>query len=153
MNEWFEPSSLFTLANLAVIACWLFVFAGVFASRARHIAMILGRLLVPVLLGLLYAWLLFLGSQDSEGSMRSLDGVQRLFDNDQLLLAGWIHYLIFDLFIGLWVLEDSLKWRLHWAGLLPILMLCLMIGPIGLMAYVLLRLLLARQGSETRVQG
>jgi hypothetical protein len=36
-----------------------------------------------------------------------LSAVAMLFSNPWLLLAGWTHYLAFDLFIGSWKLRDA----------------------------------------------
>jgi len=52
---------------------------------------------------------------------------------DELLLAGWVHYLAFDLFIGSWEVEDAAANGIpHWL-LLPCLFLTLMVGPVGLL--------------------
>lgn len=42
-----------------------------------------------------------------EGGYSSLDGVASLFANRWLLLAGWTHYLAFDLLVGVWEVHDS----------------------------------------------
>ena len=44
---------------------------------------------------------------DSGGGFGSLDAVSRLFQNPYLLLAGWIHYLAFDLKVGCWEWRDA----------------------------------------------
>jgi hypothetical protein len=62
-----------------------------------------------------------------------------LFQNKWLLLAGWIHYLAFDLFIGSWQVRDAAKQGIsHWL-VIPCLALTFMFGPIGLLLYFLLR--------------
>ena len=43
----------------------------------------------------------------SEGGFSSLAGVASLFANRWLLLAGWTHYLAFDLLVGEWEVRDS----------------------------------------------
>ena len=39
---------------------------------------------------------------DAQGGFGTLEGVAELLSNRWLLLAGWIHYLASDLFIGSW---------------------------------------------------
>jgi hypothetical protein len=73
----------------------------------------------------------FPGVSPAEGGFGTLAEVKALFSVDALLLAGWIHYLAFDLFIGAWIVRDSQTHDLrHWV-VIP----CLF----GLVIYVLLK--------------
>jgi uncharacterized membrane protein YraQ (UPF0718 family) len=63
-----------------------------------------------------------------------------LFQSPTAVLGGWIHYLVFDLFIGAWIVRDAKRLDInHWLTL-PMLLATLMVGPVGLMLYLLLRL-------------
>jgi hypothetical protein len=66
----------------------------------------------------------------------TLEAVSRFFDRPVLLLAGWIHYLILDLFVGSWEAEHSEKAGVPHAILLPCLFATMMIGPLGLLLYL-----------------
>ena len=80
-------------------------------------------------------------------SFGSLQGVMLLFQSPTAVLGGWIHYLIFDLFIGAWIVRDAKRRDInHWLTL-PILFATLMVGPVGLMLYLLLRF--AMKGTVT----
>jgi hypothetical protein len=69
----------------------------------------------------------------------TLYGVMIGFSAPQIVVAGWIHYLIFDLFIGAWESRDALRRGVpHWL-VVPCLLATLMVGPVGLLLYVLLR--------------
>ncbi len=62
-----------------------------------------------------------------------------LFSNRWVLLAGWIHYLCFDLFIGSWQVRDAAANNIsHWL-VIPCLFLTFMFGPVGLLLYFALR--------------
>ena len=64
--------------------------------------------------------------------------MQALFTDPDVALAGWIHYLAFDLFIGAWVLRDARRRGIaHWQVLLIVPFLFLL-GPAGLLAYLML---------------
>ena len=98
-------------------------------------------LIIPVILGVTYAYLMFSfsGSASEDGGFGSLAEVKALFGVDALLLAGWIHYLAFDLFVGAWIVRDAQKeWISHWL-VLPCLFFTLMAGPFGLLLYLALR--------------
>jgi hypothetical protein len=71
-----------------------------------------------------------------------------LFTEPALLLAGWVHYLAFDLFVGAWELRDAQQRGVPHAAVIPCLVVTFMLGPIGLLAYFGLR---AVAGKEQRV--
>ena len=100
---------------------------------------------VPLLLGPFYIWALFFGQPAAEGAgFGSLQGVMLLFQSPTAVLGGWIHYLVFDLFIGAWIVRDARRQGInHWLTT-PFLFATLMAGPAGLMLYLLLRLAMKR---------
>jgi hypothetical protein len=62
-----------------------------------------------------------------------------------VLLAGWIHYLAFDLFVGSWEVRDAQRVGIHHLFVVPCLVLTVLFGPIGLLLYLLLRAALRRR--------
>jgi hypothetical protein len=87
-----------------------------------------------------------------DGGFGSVAEVQALFAQPGALVAGWLHYLAFDLFVGAWIAERGAALGLpHWQ-LVPILLLTFMFGPAGLLAFVLLRAL-RRPASLTLASG
>lgn len=95
----------------------------------------------PIMLGLVYAYLMLSvqGEAPAEGGFGTLEEVKALFSIDALLLAGWIHYLAFDLFVGAWILRDSQEHQISHFLILPCLFFTLMAGPFGLLLYLGLR--------------
>jgi hypothetical protein len=61
-----------------------------------------------------------------------------LFTDHWLVLAGWVHYLAFDLFIGSWQVRDARRNRVPFLLVLPCLLLTFLFGPIGLLLYLFL---------------
>ena len=110
------------------------------AGRKRWASGLVSAVLIPLALGMVYSFLIPLHWGESRGSFSTLLGVAALFANRWLLLAGWIHYLAFDLFIGNWEVRDAMKHRIsHWT-VIPCLVLTLLFGPAGLLSYFALRL-------------
>lgn len=132
--------TLFALANPLPLPAWLMLLA---APRWRYTLPIVRLVLVP-LLALAYALLIATAFGGSDGNFNSLDGVRRLFTNPYNLLAGWIHYLAFDLFVGAWIVEDAIARDVPWWARAIPLPLTLMFGPAGLLLYLALRQLTAR---------
>ncbi|MBL8232160.1 MAG: DUF4281 domain-containing protein [Bryobacterales bacterium] len=125
--------SLFSLANLAVLPGWLLFAVAPRWRWSQRYAM----LITPLLLGPVYVWLI--ATNWGDGGFNSLSGVAQLFSNRGLLLAGWIHYLIFDLFTGSWETRDATANRIpHWA-VAPCLLFTFLLGPAGLLLYLLIR--------------
>lgn len=125
----------FRLFNFGVLFFWALL---VLAPRARVTALLVHAPVVPVLFGAAYAVLLF-GGGGSEGDMTSLKGVVALFANPRVAFAGWVHYLIFDLFVGAWEARDAQRRGIPHLALVPCLVATLLFGPLGLLAYLALR--------------
>jgi hypothetical protein len=75
----------------------------------------------------------------SDGGFSSLSSVSRLFENPWALLAGWTHYLAFDLFIGGWEVRDAQRRGVRHLFMVPVLVLTFLLGPGGLLLYLLIR--------------
>jgi len=131
-----KPESLFQICNTAAPVCWLLMIVAPRWSWTRKL--ILSGML-PLLFGLVYLGIIATTFGSAEGDFGSLAGVSKLFENPYALTAGWIHYLAFDMFIGAWELNDSHKHGIsHWL-MIPCLFFTFMFGPIGLIAYFLVR--------------
>ena len=68
-----------------------------------------------------------------------------MFQSHGVLVAGWIHYLAFDLFIGAWEVRDAQANRVPHLLVVPCLLLTFMLGPAGLLLYLVLRAALRRR--------
>ncbi len=130
------PEALFLVATRAVLPGWLLL---VFAPRWRWTARLISGVLLPGLLGLLYLWLIVAHWGFAEGGFDSLAEVGALFADPWLLLAGWVHYLVFDLFVGAWEVRDAQREGIHHLLVVPCLLLTFLFGPIGLVGYLGLR--------------
>ncbi|MFL6414977.1 MAG: ABA4-like family protein [Bryobacteraceae bacterium] len=136
------PEMLFGICNQFALLGWLVL---IVAGRKRWASSLVTGVWVPLVLGLVYAVLIPLHWGESEGSLRTLAGVAGLFAHRWLLLAGWIHYLAFDLFVGSWEVRDARRNRIsHWA-VIPCLVLTFLFGPVGLLSYFGLRIAMRRK--------
>jgi hypothetical protein len=140
-----DPERLFSIASNVALPGWLLL---ALLPRWRWSARLIAPVIIPGALAILYAGLIFTGVRTSGGDMsafNSLAGVKGLFAQDNILLAGWIHYLAFDLFVGSWEVRDAQRVGIpHWL-VVPCLFFTLMLGPVGWFAYILLRGLWRRQ--------
>jgi hypothetical protein len=132
------PDSCFSLFNLLALVGWILLAAGVVFRLAWLADAVAGRL-IPFVLGVLYVVLIVKFWATAEGGFSSLQGVKSLFQSDWLLLAGWVHYLAFDLFVGAWIARTAVESRLSRLVLVPILPLTFLFGPAGFVAFELTR--------------
>lgn len=130
------PETLFGLCNEVALLGWFLL---IIAGRRPWASSLVTAVFVPVALALVYSILIPLHWHESAGNFSTLSGVAALFTNRWLLLAGWVHYLAFDLFIGNWEVRDAMANRIpHWA-VIPCLVLTFLFGPMGLLSYLALR--------------
>ena len=129
--------TLFKAANYSVVPFWLLL---VLAPRWRWTHRLVHGPVVLLLLTPIYAYMLFgYGTNPEEMNFRTLYGLMVGFSVPHLVMAGWIHYLVFDLFVGAWEVRDAVRRDVpHWL-VVPCLMLTLMLGPIGLLLYIIVR--------------
>lgn len=126
---------LFSILNLITMAAWLPL---VFLPRRRWATTLL-PVVVPSLLGVIYVGLVAATLPRSSGGFSSLAGVHALFDEPWALLAGWTHYLAFDLFIGGWEVRDAQRRGINHLLIVPALVLTFLFGPAGLLLYLAIR--------------
>ncbi len=137
-----SPEQLFSLCTTLALPGWLLL---VFLPRWRWSARLVAPVVIPAALGCVYAFLIATHFGKSEGDFNSLAGVGRLFQNPYNLLAGWIHYLAFDLFVGAWEVRDAQRAGLHHLLVVPCLFLTFFFGPAGLLLYLALRFAAGRR--------
>ena len=137
-----SPEQLFSLCGVLVLPGWLLL---VFLPRWKWTARLVCPVIIPLLLALLYLWLVATTLGRTPGDFNSLAGVGQLFQNPWALLAGWVHYLAFDLFVGSWEVRDAQRVGVHHLLVVPCLVLTFMLGPVGLLLYFALRAGLRRK--------
>ena len=126
---------LFHVAGNVVLPCWLLL---LLAPRWRWTQR-LCTFIVPLLMAALYGWLFVAHKQPPGSGFGSLEQVGLLFTSPYALLAGWIHYLAFDLFTGAWETRDGLRLGISRWLLLPCQILTFLFGPLGLALYLLIK--------------
>ena len=137
-----KAEQIFSIANMIALLSWV-----VLAVAPRWVVtrtVILSGA-IPLLLSIAYLILIVLFFGAAEGGFGSLADVMKLFTNQWATLAGWIHYLAFDLFVGAWEVKDAqMRGISHWF-VIPCLVLTFLFGPIGFLLYSILRFFLSKE--------
>ena len=126
---------LFSILNLVTMAAWLPL---LFLPRLRWTSTVV-PVVVPALLAVVYMVLIAMSLPQSDGGFSSLTAVATLFADRRALLAGWVHYLAFDLFIGGWEVRDAQARGVPHLLVVPALLLTFLLGPVGLLLYLGIR--------------
>jgi len=124
-----SPDGLFQIANQTALVGWV---ALALSPLAPRLLVVLGGVVLPLLLSAGYTAIVLAHWSSGQGGFDSLRSVEQLFQNRWLLLAGWVHYLAFDLLLGAWGMA-------HWM-VLPCLLATLMFGPAGYLLFQCLRI-------------
>ncbi|VXC87233.1 ABA4-like family protein [Sphingomonas sp. AX6] len=134
----------FSIANLATLCGWALLIATVFSERLRAPGWAIAGRWLPAAFAVTYLALiatsLWGGDGDGGGGFDSLGSVRALFGDDRALMAGWLHYLAFDLFVGRWIAERGVARGRSPVLLIPAMLLTFLLGPVGLLAALLLGL-------------
>ena len=135
---------LFSLANPAALLGWIILGVGIVWNKPFLRDEIAGRVW-PLGLSVLYTILIGAFFFKAEGGFDTLANVQKLFTFPWAALAGWVHYLAFDLFIGAVISRDIMKLGISRLFLIVLLPLTFMFGPIGYLGFVIVRTALAKK--------
>lgn len=138
-----SPDAVFQLCNTIALIGWLILLiASPFWKNVDQL--LIG--VVITLFAVVYAWLIFQSFNPADvEKFSTLDGIMQLFTNKTAVTAGWVHYLAFDLMTGIWIKKNAMLHGIsHWL-LIPCLLFTFMLGPVGLLLYLLIRLLITKE--------
>ena len=137
--------AIFGYANLYAMLCWTVL---AFAPKREQIVPYLFYASCGVLAST-YAVLIvslmagFINDGGARGGpsadFTTLAGIMAIFDTPGGASIGWIHYLAFDLFVGIWAARNADRRGINRIIQVPILFFILMAGPLGLVLYLILR--------------
>ena len=142
------PDQMYLALNYGVMPFWALI---ILLPMLKITDTLVHSVFAPIVLGVTYAWLLanvmsgVIPMPDGAG-FASLDALMKTFSVKEAVVAGWAHYIVFDLFVGAWIARDAQRVGLNQFVVALPLLLTFVVGPIGLLAYLMLRGLTGRGG-------
>ena len=136
--------TFFKYLNLFPMPLWL---AMIFApnhsltNRMARSSSIFGVMAVHYLLALLNAV-----RNGSTMNLTTLEGISKGLGTKEGALAGWAHFLALDLFTGAWIYRQCQRLDAPTWVRIPALFFTLMMGPFGLLLFLLWRGIGAQRG-------
>jgi hypothetical protein len=145
-----DPNLVFEICRWLARIAWLLLLVSLFMAGTRRRIWPVTQFLVPALISLAYVLLVVdgFGYVDIPDSFESLEGIAALYGHTGPLAASWLHFLALDLFAGTWMVRDGLRLRIPTPLVIVCLVFTYLLGPSGLLLYILLRFGL--RGREAR---
>jgi len=131
-----SPEQIFSIANVAAVCGWLLL---IVLPGRKWVSHLVAGAAIPAAFAALYTIVIAVHFFGSAGGFSSLPDVALLFSNPWLLLAGWIHYLAFDLLVGGWEVRDARERGISHLFVVPCLILTFLFGPAGWLLYLCVR--------------
>ena len=155
LKDFFTLEMIYHFTNIGVIPMWVLL---AFLPGWSGTKVLINSILVPLILGLTYFYVLYIYINTSEGIFSNIldkgkifelymgiDQLKKIFSDKNVLLLFWIHFLTANLILGAWIATDAAKNKaLQFIVLVP-LVLTYFAGPLGLGVYLILRLLAAQK--------
>ncbi|MEO0527430.1 MAG: ABA4-like family protein [Bacteroidota bacterium] len=131
------PAEVFSLANLTAMPMWVLM---ILFPNWKVTRFLIDFKIIPLLLAIVYAIYIFLAIRTGGGmDFGSLGSVMALFTEENAVLAGWVHYLAFDLLVGMWMLNQNKTLGIHQLLMAPCLFATFMFGPIGFLLFIIIK--------------
>ena len=137
--------TIFSLSNFLVIPFW---FLMIFLPGWTWTGRVVGSVWVVAPAAALYLVLVLpdIAGVLAEVSNPDLPAIAASLGTDAGATVGWVHFLAFDLFVGRWAYLDARARQISPWLMAPVLFFIFMLGPIGFLLYLLLRLVYRRPG-------
>ena len=131
------PAQVFSIANMITMPMWILL---ILLPKWKVTRSLIDFKVIPLVLAVIYAIYIFISLQDGGGmDFGSLDSVMALFTKENAVLAGWVHYLAFDLLVGMWMIDQNKELGIHQFLMAPCLLGTFMLGPVGFLLFMILR--------------
>lgn len=132
-----DYASLFSMGNTLAMLGWALL---ILAPKRWNWILFVTGILIPAGLGLVYGGLMMVNFAGAEGAgYGSLAQVRAFMNYDPTLLAGWLHYLGFDLIVGTWIAREADKVGIVRIVQIPMLLATFLFGPVGFVMFIVTR--------------
>lgn len=129
---------LFKIVNTIVLPMWLML---IIIPNHKITKKLITIPVIPLLLAGTYLFIVIPGlAAANPDDFTTLKGLKKLFQTDEAVLAGWIHYLAFDLAVGMWLVFQNRSVNISNWLMIPVLLFTFMIGPAGFLLFYIMKL-------------
>lgn len=131
-----NANTVFAGVNIIALVGWLLI---VLAPYSRATRRLIDSMVLPVILALVYAAVLVVTFSLMPQIVWTLEGITEAMSDPWIMTLGWTHLVAFDLVAGTWMKLDAAKQKIRHRWMIVPYLLTFLLGPIGLLTYVILR--------------
>ena len=126
----------FSIAGMLTMAGWLaLLISPLIPNWSDRIA----GLLIPIALSTGYVIILLFFPANNGGGFGTFAEITQLFTSSNALMAGWIHFLAFDLIVGAWICREARQHDIRFWMVMPCLPVTFLFGPAGFLLFTIVR--------------
>ena len=145
---YFTIEILYFWVNLGVLPFWFIL---IFLPQSNICRIFTTSIFPILLLSGAYIFMLYIMFQNNYDFLSNFElylGINRLtdlFSNNSFLIIFWIHFVSINLFVGGWIVKDSLKFNMNKVLLFFPLIITYLIGPLGIVVYWIIKIFYAKR--------
>ncbi len=145
--EILSNDNIYLIVNWGVLPFWILL---ILSPNHGFTNFIVQSIVAPIIFASAYvliAYNIYLDGAifDSFELYAGLDGLYSLFSNESFLLIFWLHFLSISLFVGAWIVRDSLRYMIPRFLTIISLILTYFTGPVGLFFYWFIRIFFSKK--------
>lgn len=137
-----DAAQVFSAVSLLAALQWLLL---IIVPKIKVTQWLINHAVVPLVLAIIYSIYIAGFFSIQGGGFGSIQELRLLFSDDKLLLAGWVHYLAFDLLIGFAIIRSAEARFISHGLVIPCLVLTFMFGPCGYLLYQIIQKIKSRK--------
>ena len=126
--------TVFRIANFLAVIGWIVLVPAALFGWNRGLDRVCGTV-VPLILAGAYVLVTAAFWSGIHVDIDSVAGISALFRQPAAALAGWLHYLAFDMLIGVMLARRMMEDRVPRFVMLAVLLLTFFVGPAGFLLF------------------
>ena len=147
-QEYLTFGNIYTWSNFGILPFWLML---LIIPNSKITQFFVNSIIVPLILSTAYLYVIYQTILLEEPLLNifklylSLDDIYAILSSESFLLFFWLHFISLNLFLGLWVSRDGIKYNINRSFTSFVLVLIYFAGPLGLVIYWVVRVFYAKK--------
>ena len=146
--QYLTLENIYLWCNFGVLPFWVLL---ILLPNSRYTQILINSVVIPLILSTAYVFIIYQSFVLGESIFSifniyiGLDNLYTVLSEEYFLLAFWLHFLSLNLFVGLWMARDGLKYNIPRSLVSLPLLLVYLSGPLGIVLYWLIRIFYAKK--------
>jgi len=147
-QEYLTFENIYMWMNFGILPFWFML---IIIPNSKFTTFFINSVILPLILSTAYIYVIYQAILLEEPILDifkiyfSLENLYTLFATESFLLIFWLHFLSVNLFLGLWISRDGVKYNMTRSLVFLPLILVYFTGPLGLVLYWIIRVFYAKK--------